>query len=366
MKKKGHIHALTGLRGIASLWVLLHHTPNLYPLGEVHLPYLSSLFEKGWLGVDLFFILSGFVISYVYAGKMGAFSWPAAVRFWKLRVARVYPAHIVATLAFAPVYVTAHFAFGYVSPNDTFSVAKLLHAVTLTNGWGLPNATGWNLPSWSVSSELAAYLAFPLIVPFTGRARSARVNLLMIATILAGMVGLAIWLNDGSSYTLAWEFTLLRIASEFLIGTLLFDLYRTLWPAASFDAIAAGSLIGIVGLSAAGLPAFYDFVLIALFAALVLSLALSTGLVARVLASRPLVYLGKISYSTYLIHTLILLVMGQLLHRIWPAPEEVGAAGLFAVYVAFITTSLAAGHVLFHVVEERCRAWLRTHWVDGK
>ena len=366
MTARGHIHALTGVRGIASFWVLLHHTPNLYPLGEVHLPYLSNLFEKGWLGVDLFFVLSGFVISYVYAAKMQTFSWPSAVRFWKLRIARVYPAHVVATLAFAPVYLTAHFAFGYVSPHDAFSVSKLIHALTLTNGWGIPNATGWNMPSWSVSSEWAAYLAFPLMVPFTGRSRSIAANLLAITAILGGMVGLALWLNNGESYTLDWEFTLLRIASEFLIGALLFDLFRKLEPAGGFDVLAGVSLVGILGLSAAGIPPFYDFVLIVLFATLVLSLALSTGAVARALASRPLVYLGEISYSIYLIHTVILLVMGQLLQRIWPDAADVGAIGFIAVYLAFIAVSLVAGHILFRFVEEPCRTWLRARWVKRK
>lgn len=363
---KGHIHALTGVRGIASFWVLLHHTPNLHPLGEVHVPYVSNLFEKGWLGVDLFFVLSGFVISYVYSAKMQKFSWPAALRFWKLRIARVYPAHVVATLAFAPVYLGAHFAFGYVSPNDAFSVTKLLHALTLTNGWGIPNATGWNMPSWSVSSEWAAYLAFPLIVPLTSKQRSVAVNIACIGAIIGAMVGLAFLENGGTSYTLEWRWTLLRIASEFLIGCLVYDLFRELKVSGDqpiFDWIAGGSLLAVVGLALWGLPSIYDFALILLFAALVLSLALSSGPIARWFGGRTLVYLGEISYSIYLIHTVILLVMGQALQRVWPVPSNVPTVGFVGVYVVFIAASILAGHLLFRFVEEPARKWLRAKWV---
>ncbi len=363
---KRHIHALTGVRGIASFWVLLHHTPNLYPLGEVHIPYVSNLFEKGWLGVDLFFVLSGFVISYVYALKMREFSWPAAVRFWKLRIARVYPAHVVATLAFAPVYLGAHFAFGYVSPNDAFSVTKLLHSLTLTNGWGLPNATGWNMPSWSVSSEWAAYLAFPLIVPLTGRQRSVAVNCAGILAIIGAMVGLAFGQNGGTSYTLEWEWTLLRIASEFVIGCLLYDMFRELGERHEhpvYDWIAGGSLAAIAALSLWGLPSIYDFVLILLFASLVLSLALSNGAIAQWFGGKALVYLGEISYSIYLIHTVILLVMGQALQRVWPDAGTVPTLGFAAIYLVFIGVSILAGHLLFRFIEEPARKWLRAKWV---
>jgi peptidoglycan/LPS O-acetylase OafA/YrhL len=363
---KRHIHALTGVRGIASFWVLLHHTPNLHREVEFHIPYVGNLFDKGWLGVDLFFVLSGFVISYVYGAKMRTFSWPAALRFWKLRVARIYPAHVVATLAFAPVYLGAHFAFGYVSPNDAFSVTKLLHALTLTNGWGIPNATGWNMPSWSVSSEWAAYLAFPLIVPLTGRNRSLALNTGGIVAIIAAMLGLAFWQNGGTSYTLQWEWTLLRIASEFLIGCLIYDMFRELSGRDErpiYDWIAGGSLMAIAGLSLWGLPSIYDFVLILLFATLVLSLALSNGPIARWFGGRALVYLGEISYSIYLIHTVILLVMGQALKRFWTDASTVPTAGFMAAYLVFIGVSILAGHLLFRFIEEPARKWLRAKWV---
>lgn len=367
MTERGHIGALTGVRGLASLWVLAHHMPNLYPLGEWAVPAaVHRVLEKGWLGVDLFFVLSGFVISYVYARSMASPSWSASVRFWKLRLARVYPAHVVATLAFAPVYFGARFAFGYVSPNDAFSLQKLAYALTLTNGWGFPDSSGWNLPSWSVSSEWAAYLAFPALTLAAGRLRGVWPNLMAAGGVLALMVAIAARVNGGEQFILPDAYTLTRIGSEFTIGCLLFNAYDALrdrrcnWA----DGAAAVALVAVAGLSASGVSPVYDWALVAGFAVLVLSLALATGPLGRAFSSRTAVWLGEISYSVYLIHTVLLLVAGQALQRVFPDPSAVSTLACSSIALGFVAASVGAGHLLFTLVEEPARRWLRRVWVS--
>jgi len=360
-----HIEALTGIRGVASFWVLLHHAPNLYPLGAHPLPApLQRILDKGWLGVDLFFVLSGFVISYVYATSMARFDAREAIRFLKLRLVRIYPAHFVATLAFAPVYIGAHFLFGYTSPNDAFSLEKLAFALTLTNGWGF-DVAGWNVPSWSVSSEWFAYLCFPLLAPLLVRLRGAAANLTAIAAVFGVMIALAFAINDGAQFILPPHLTLTRIGSEFVVGCLLWNLYRD-WQgrgARGFDVAAGFACVGTVAISASGAPALLDAALVGLFALLVLALALAQGPVSGLFRGRAMVYLGEVSYSIYLIHTVLLLVMGQALQRVVPDAGSASPVLVASVYAAFVAASLFAGHLLYRFVEEPARSYLRRVWV---
>lgn len=362
MTRPGQIDALTGIRGIASFWVLVHHAPNAWPLGERDLGWVQHLVEKGWLGVDLFFVLSGFVISYVYAEAMQRPSWPQTVRFWKLRLARIYPAHLVTTLAFVPLVFGAAILLGQEPPPDRYTPLRLLYALTLTNGFGIPGSEGWNLPSWSVSSEWFAYLCFPAATLVLGRRRPLLSNLLGAAAVLAAMVALAFALNGGTSFTLEWSWTLTRVGGEFCIGALLFGVYRDTRDGVGFDLLATGSAATILALSLAGVGPIWDWALVAGFGGLVLGCARAAGPVARLFARRRLVWLGEISYSIYLVHSLVIIVVGQLARRIWATATEVSTLQYVAVFAAYVALSLAAGHLLFHLVEQPARSWLRKRW----
>ncbi len=160
---KVRLDGLTGIRGFAALWVLLHHLVTQYPIINMVPPWIETIANKGWLGVDLFFILSGFVISYVHQKDFKErLSLNTYKRFMILRFARVYPVHIVTTLLLVPIYLAANSLFAYSSNLDAFSLQKLFHAITLTNGVGISNSVGWNAPSWSVSAECFVYLLFPI------------------------------------------------------------------------------------------------------------------------------------------------------------------------------------------------------------
>ena len=161
------IKALTVLRGFAALWVLLHHIVNQYPLKGALPDWVEYVAMKGWLGVDLFFILSGFVISYVHQNDFREGITPAGwKRFMVLRFSRVYPVHVALTVALIPIYLIASNFFHYQSPADAFTLSKLFYSLSLTNGLGIPNSIGWNSPSWSVGSEAFVYLLFPFLTFF--------------------------------------------------------------------------------------------------------------------------------------------------------------------------------------------------------
>lgn len=156
-----NIGALTGIRGFAALWVVLHHALSAYPFLSNHF-IITNFLQKGWLGVDLFFILSGFVISFVHQYEFTTLRFYRFKIFLLLRLSRIYPAHLIMLLSLIPIVCIAQFLFHYHSPIDQFSLSKFFYSLFVLNGWGFSASDGWNVPSWSVSSEWFAYLCFPL------------------------------------------------------------------------------------------------------------------------------------------------------------------------------------------------------------
>jgi peptidoglycan/LPS O-acetylase OafA/YrhL len=356
------IDTLTGVRGVAALWVLMHHAATAYLPDRARYQVLAKVAARGWLGVDLFFVLSGFVISLVYCAALRRREPGATARFLKLRIARVYPAQVVTTLALVPIYVAAAILFRYHSPNDNFSIMKLLYSLTLLNGWGIPNSIGWNNVSWSVSSEWFAYLIFPALALVIGRAKSVLINVGCIAAIFAVMFGLALWLNHGEKYMLDPQYTLARVGSEFVVGCLLYNIFRALPSTVELDWMAVPALAGIVAVCAGAVPPLADGLVVVLFAVLVLALSRPGPVSSALLGTRGAVYLGEISYSIYVLHTTVLLVMGQLAQRILP-PSDPARWAFLGVYVI---ATIGCAHAVYRFVEEPARAYLRRRWTSNR
>ena len=152
------IRSLTSSRFVAALWVLLLHFTNSL---SVDLDVMTSFFEFGQLGVDFFFILSGFILTHIYFEEMkdGHFHYGF---FLQRRLARIYPLHFVTFLAVV-CYVVAGRLMGVgFSDPDAYAVSEIPANLLLVHGWGLGRMS-WNYLSWSVSAEWFAYLLFPLL-----------------------------------------------------------------------------------------------------------------------------------------------------------------------------------------------------------
>jgi peptidoglycan/LPS O-acetylase OafA/YrhL len=149
------IAPLTALRFFAAAWVVLYHYwPNLNAAAT------PDFAAKGYLGVELFFVLSGFVISYVYQGQVerGGFRYGA---FLWARLARVYPLHL-ATLGAVLLMALGAAAAGVAVGAEVFDAAALPANLALVHAWGFAPTAAFNHPSWSISAEWFAYLTFPL------------------------------------------------------------------------------------------------------------------------------------------------------------------------------------------------------------
>jgi len=290
------VASLTGLRGVAAVSVLLYHIPHQPAFTQFAIP----LFSRAYLAVDLFFILSGFVISYGYHDRvvkhLGAASY---IDFLINRMARVWPLHLIVTLVFALRILLN------VSGNQSI---ELTPANVLSNffmvqswGWGTQPIAG---NSWSVSTEVAAYLIYPLIaiLAFSRWAwAQAALCVGLLALVASSRLGSSgpLDVNDSDSVL-----TLLRCLAGFSLGVLTFRIAEKPWCKALID--RRGGFAAICGLIAlALLLPKADVLVVCLMPALVLS-CYYDGSAARAVMANPLSFhLGLISYSIYLWHPLV-------------------------------------------------------------
>lgn len=339
--------ALTGIRGLAAWAVVLYHL-RLSLQAALPLPVMHVL-GKGYLAVDLFFMLSGFVIWYNYAPRLECERLAGVCQFLWRRFARVYPLHLAMLLAFVGF---ALFLAASGRDASNYPVRELPYHVLLIQNWGFTDDLSWNEPAWSISTEFAAYLLFPVMVAVLARDRVRRWGWApVIAALLAGEWLFYRHVGQTSIGADISHLGLVRCLIEFGIGATVSIAWRA-------GAGGLPLLPGAVCALALGAGWYFDldetlFVPLALAAGL-LALAGGRGPLTRAIGSRVFHYLGEISYSTYLAHTLILLVtvmvLGDGAHKLgWLA-----AGGYLAVV-------LAASVVLYHGLEKPAQRWLNRH-----
>ena len=343
----GQIDALTGIRALASCWVIACH---LQPAVAVLLPAIAHsvalVADGGIYGVDLFFILSGFVLALNYHDRFGVITGPAYVRFLWLRLARVYPVHILVLFVFL-LFHWASLLIGRPEPAENlFTLGTFVGNIFLVHWWRFPGHFSWNYPSWSISMEWLAYVCFPLVIHRVRRLRGT-----------AATVCLAFGLLAATAY-LSWRFErpahLIRLGGEFVAGCLLHSVYRRLRQTGTWRGDRVTIPAVLAGITVANCFAWYS---LPVFGLAVLALALDRGAASRFFGSAPMVYGGRISYSVYMVHAAAI----SACHVALPLAKYTGAAlpvrvGVLAVYVAAIGIS---GAVVHHRFEEPARERMR-------
>jgi peptidoglycan/LPS O-acetylase OafA/YrhL len=338
---RADLPALTGIRGLAAWFVVLYHIR----LGAVpHLPaWANFALSKGYLAVDLFFMLSGFVLWLNYSGRLRRDGMKAVPKYLARRVARVWPLHLF-ILGLTVIFAAVVAATGELNPNH-YPWAELPLHVLLIHNWGFTSALTWNDPSWSISGEAAAYLLFPLIVMAADwRSRSpawAIAALLLLVVLLSAIMG---WNGATILDRDIPRFGLLRAATEFTMGTILCALWQRWCSRPRPAAFLAGALVAGALLLAFTTAAPETLVVPLFLAGLLLAIALTADHPLNPLASRPVHYLGEISYSTYLVHFL-LYILFKLIFVADPANVPLGLIGLF------LLLTLLASVALYHGVE---------------
>ncbi|GAB0114977.1 acyltransferase family protein [Acidisoma sp. C75] len=358
---RDEIEALTGLRGIAAVIVIAYH---IYPASDFPIG-LSPLVGRGYLAVDVFFVLSGFVMALTY-GQMfregvGA---PAYLTFLARRVARLYPLYITffaLRLAYSlAVYHSLQVPDGWFALTLPHPLKDVLANIVMVQSWGLAKAA--TTPTWSISTEWGAYFVFPFVVGailFRARwqallALAGAIGLVLLASMLTATDGLhhngALDAYDGRTLI-----PLIRCLGGFTLGLLTYRLY-TLGSVRRFA--ARGLAWAALGWIALGLLLRWpDQAIYPAFPALVLALACDRGPLARLFAWRPVFELGVLSYTLYVIHNVwIGLVHWEIRHLPMAMPPLVAQS----LSAGFLIASLGVtAFALHHFIEVPGRRMVR-------
>ena len=306
VKIPGHFTALDGWRGVCAVLVAIYHFHSTSHLSQ------SGIIRNSYLFVDFFFVLSGFVITYAYIDRLSTMR-NAGVMLWR-RLGRLWPLHVAILMAFVLLELAVpalsmllgvkRTAAGAFDPATSATLWGIPTNLLLIHGLGIHDRLTWNHPSWSISTEFWTYVIFALSMVLA-RGRSVIVAGLLVA------FSLLILASVSTRYIgVDFDFGILRCIAGFFVGHLVFRLVRAVPVSPSQP-----TLIEVVGLAAmvlfvvcAGhtpLEYFAPFV----FGVIVWIFALERGAVSSVLKSRAFAALGLVSYSIYMVHSLVIAVV---------------------------------------------------------
>jgi peptidoglycan/LPS O-acetylase OafA/YrhL len=349
------IPALTSIRGLAAWWVVLYHFREEIPgiAGTSLLRFMGN----GYLAVDLFFELSGFVIALNYARTFRSVTWADSMNFLGLRLARIYPLHIFILFVFLinPIAIALFSTYG--QPGDRYSPGYFILSVFLVQNWGFTRTIAWNAPAWSLSTEWAAYLLFPFMAWVSvNTARTA----VRAAALAALPLGLLVVVSAVTGYSLGSEipqFGLLRCILEFATGVCLFHLWQARGRIRRFEGDIASMIAALLAIAFIVWPIPDYLVFPLLFFVLIYALTDDRALLSRLLAFRAIEWVGIVSYSTYMVHYLIKDWVKFLLVR-----DYTPSLLPFLCYLAITALASALLYAYIEVPGRRAlRAWLVAH-----
>ncbi len=384
------IGQLTGVRFVAASWVLLYHYQGALATAGLLVPVLHEVLRVGRLGVDLFFALSGFILTHTYLTRMGPnVTWPRSRHFLWLRLARIYPVHFV-MLNVAGLAVLAQQKFGSstAGSRDWLNAKDYLKQVLLIHEWGPNPQRGWNFPAWSLSMEWLAYLLFPLLVLALFRFHQklpTRVIALLWCTVLVPLLWYGIAYYGDPYYISGWGSTI-RILTEFTAGGLTYLIVLRQWDATPNGVkprverlattlsvvipiviVATALVLGHIGAlqwsvsdlpdtpDAADLPPKYHLVLVPLLIAWIGALALTTRGPSKYLSTERLVLGGFISFSLYMTHTVW--------YGLWRAGMKAvhvnGGVLYLLSFLGLVVGAVVIAWLMWRFVEEPAREWMR-------
>jgi|GEM_PF-106995 len=364
--------SLESLRGIAALVVAIHH------ISWVNFTTDIGAFKNGYLMVDFFFVLSGFVIAHSQHNQLTNVR--SAARFMWLRFGRLYPLHLLMLFVFLGIELLRYVAQSYSAAFDlrggAFSIntgAAFVSHLALMQAFGINPEGTFNLPSWSIGDEFYVYLLFSfLALTFKSNAARGWVALALGTAALALL--LAIFDFHDINIFNSWSF--LRCMWGFLLGVFGFEIGYLMMIRADAKALRAERwdlvqgavlLLAVVFASTNGFGypiATFAFPLVALV--IVVAAALAQGSrITNSLSMPALKWLGEVSYSIYMVHYAVnwavKALLMFLLHAqavsinrsvvVTPPSPFIGNAAAI-VYLAIV---LVLSHATYRYVEAPCR-----------
>jgi len=363
---------LESLRGVAALLVVIFHV-NVKWNTHVH---SWDFVRNSYLFVDFFFVLSGFVISHHYSEKLVTLKGVAT--FIRLRFWRLYPLHLVTLIAFATfvcvkMLVARKLGIEWIDTdeNTTFS---FLTNLTLVHSLGLHHTLTFNAPSWSISVEFFTYVVFAFVILLSLH----RKNVVRCSLFLCTTTAIILFSVDNRRFfELTYDYGFPRCIFGFFVGILVqkFSSHIRRPPYGGTLGIG-GNLAEIAVLFSTVLVVSFvkTHVLLPFISVLVFGLVIlifsfpSSTLVSRALQNKVPLHLGKISYSIYLWHWVVVSCVSGILSGLGRVPKGSDTHGEYAaispifgdmLMIVTLLLIIAISSLSYPLIEKKYRDWSR-------
>jgi peptidoglycan/LPS O-acetylase OafA/YrhL len=368
-KPQERIDALTSLRFFAALWVVFFHQWLTYDPQTLGSWVYQTLISKGFLGVDLFFLLSGYILAYVYLKGVQPHQ-VNRVFFWRARFARIYPVYALSFLIETPFIVAFVLAQQDRSGETLKALGTLLAHLALLQAYVPPLRWHWNFPSWTLSTETFFYLLFPYLGVWFWKKTEGKgwflpfvvlYALLLAPSVIYSALGLNGVITEWNMPTLVIRFFPPFRLPEFLLGILLLRIQERIQPRITgrpwipyllLIGGGAGLVLALWGTVSWKALLWYGGLFDPFFMMVLLGAALAGGALGACLGWKPLVRLGDASYSIYILQ----IPIAEWWQTCCPSGIRNKPIGFWLYLCLLVATSLA----LYLLYETPLRAWIRS------
>ncbi|WP_031526911.1 acyltransferase family protein [Dyadobacter crusticola] len=347
---KGRVEQLDGLRGIFSVLVIAHHH-NAFKDADL---YNNFFVINASLFVDFFFVLSGFVIALNYVDRIRTGS--DFFQFLKKRFIRLYPLLFYTEVVFvianlvgeqSPMKNVASLGLSYYF-YTAFDALTFMGSTPIFGSW-ISN----NYPSWSISAEMISYVVFGLVILFLPKFKYFTFALLSLLC--------ALFIISRGEYLLAYDYGFVRGLLCFCFGIFTHSIlskrtFRLTMLEIPFLIVLLAAMYAVHHLDLN----LWKLAFPVLFSAGIIIFASSDGIITRLLSSPPFQYLGKISYSIYLNHALVLILVNVVLFRF--LRSEPTSLMIAVSLVTSISLTILYSHFTYEWIEKRFGKFLRDKW----
>jgi peptidoglycan/LPS O-acetylase OafA/YrhL len=371
VRTRRQLPAMTTIRFFAAVAVVLRHYAGLAAAG---LPMVvRQIFSHGFVAVSFFFVLSGFILTYQYQTDAGELR-GSRRKFWIARFARIYPVYLFAFCLSVPMWWVRIRAVHSALGTTLRLIVNGVPFLFLIQSWTPWTANSINSPAWSLSNEAFFYTLFPFLLPRLARLSLWRNGAAIFAgwAIVLGMSALCCRAPDilpASEAKMAlgvMQCLPIWHLPEFFIGMLVARFVieqRAIVCYPSFRLLMwLSGLLLILACSSAAIPELVlgNGLLAPAFALLLMGSTQSSKSVVRsVLESKPLVFLGEISYSLY--------ILQEPLARIYEAISTQRATAAFLPYFLLLLVGAGAAYLLIEKPLQRyVRSWLERCEFSGR
>ncbi|HEU4780477.1 MAG TPA: acyltransferase [Steroidobacteraceae bacterium] len=366
--------ALNGMRFFAVFHIFLYHlwsirfeTPHgdgplakAYTNMDAFPAWLNNLLAHGYLSTSFFFLLSGFILAYLYWAPHGELA-TSRRHFWWQRFTRIYPAHLIA-FAITFLLTLPRYVFDPSAPPVALAAASAVATATLVQAWVPPLVPIWSWPTWALSAVVFLYLIMPWLMRVLSRLSRAQQVGLLVASPLISLAPTLIFLQffpDGAKDSQNWQIfigsTPLFWVAHFAAGMLISRIFgisrfETRWrekpkPWLSFGDLAFAAVI-LLSLMEPHDRAWRHILrhgaLLPLYMLVLYDLALGRGLLARLFSLPGMSFLGQLSFSIFIWQNLF---MGLGVAMVFAAPQVTGLSFWFAVIGLLVMSVISTRYI---------------------